>query len=140
MHNEHYNKSHKGLARALRSNMTKAESCLWKYALRSSQREVKFRRKRPIDNYIVDFVSLPLKLIIEVDGLTHHYPEVIENDKIRQRKLEALGFVVLRFEDEQVLNDINRVILHIEVEVERLSKSPPPPRTSAPPPEEDTIN
>lgn len=138
MHNEHYNKNHKGLAKALRANMTKAEACLWKYALSSCKRGVKFRRQRPIDQYIADFVCLSLKLIIEVDGLTHQFQEVIENDKIRQRKLEALGFTVLRFDDDQVLNDINRVILNIDAEIERLENSPPPPRTSAPPPEEDS--
>jgi len=140
MHDSYYNKHHKGLAKSLRSNMTKAEACLWKYALSASQRGVKFRRQRPIAQYIADFVCLPLNLIIEVDGLTHEYPEVIENDKIRQRILEELGFVVLRFDDEEVLNDINRVILHIDAEIERLMEKPPPPRTSAPPPEEDNIS
>lgn len=127
MDNNHYNKSHKGLAKALRSKMTKAEACLWKYALKGNQRGVSFRRQRPIDQYIVDFVCLPLKLIIEVDGLTHQYPEVMENDKVRQKKLEEFGFTVLRFEDGDILNDINAVIRNIDFEIEKLSKSPPPP-------------
>lgn len=69
MNNNYYNPKHKFLARKLRSKMTKAEACLWKYGLRASKQGVPFRRQRPIDQYIADFVCLPLKLIIEVDGI-----------------------------------------------------------------------
>lgn len=84
-----------------------------------------FRRQRPIDRYIVDFVCLPLKLVIEVDGITHTYPEVIENDKIRQKRLESLGFEVLRFTDDEVLTSINSVfnIIHRETELLNQLKS-----------------
>lgn len=103
--------------------MTKAEACLWKYALSKKQMAgFPFRRQRPIDNYIADFVCLPLKLIIEVDGITHTYPEVIANDKIRQAKLESLGFKVIRFTDNEVLTAINRVHNAIYQEVQLLSK------------------
>ena len=127
MNNNHYNKSHKGLAKALRFKMTKAEACLWKYGLRANKRGIKFRRQRPIDQYIVDFVYLPLKLVIEVDGLTHQYPEVIENDKLRAQRLRKLGFTILRFEDSDILNDINGVIRNIDYEIENLQNCPPPP-------------
>ena len=140
MNNNHYNKSFKGLGRALRSKMTKSEACLWKYALKSSQRGVPFRRQRPIDNFIVDFVCLELKLAIELDGITHQYPEVIEKDKMKEDKLNALGFVVLRFDDSEVLNDINAVIRSIDNTIEELRNDPPPPRPSAPPPKEDSSN
>jgi len=101
--------------------MTKAEASLWKYIL--SKRQVygqQFRRQRPIDNYIVDFVCLPLNLIIEVDGITHTYEEVTENDKIRQLKLESLGFKIIRFTDEEVLTSISSVYRNIAYEVEVL--------------------
>lgn len=140
MNNKHYNKSLKGLGRALRSKMTKSEASLWKYALKSSQRGVGFKRQRPIDSFIVDFVCLELKLVIELDGITHQYPEVIEKDKLKDKKLNTLGFVVLRFDDSEVLNDINAVIRSIDNAIEELRKGPPPPRTSAPPPEEDSSN
>ena len=123
--NTHYNKKHKGLARALRKDMTKAEACLWKYALKSSQRGVKFRRQRPIDLFIVDFICLPLKLIIEVDGITHQDPKVIKKDKDKDKRLSELGFHVLRFEDVEVLNDINAVIYTIDEEIKKLSNVPP---------------
>jgi very-short-patch-repair endonuclease len=124
MHNNHhYNKRLKANARALRKDMTKAEACLWKYVL--SRKRIKgfqFRRQRPIGQYIVDFVCLPLKLVIEVDGITHTYGETILYDEHRQKKLEALGFVVLRFTDDDVLSAINDVYREIELTVDDLVK------------------
>ncbi len=119
--NNHYNKHLKHPAKRLRNEMTKAEASLWKYIL--SKRQVygqQFRRQRPIDNYIVDFVCLPLNLIIEVDGITHTYEEVTGNDKIRQLKLESLGFKIIRFTDEEVLTSISSVYRNIAYEVEVL--------------------
>ena len=75
MNNNHYNKNLQPFANKLRHKMTKAEACLWKYALRASGLGVPFRRERPIGRFIADFVCLPLKLIIEVDGVTHLYKE-----------------------------------------------------------------
>ena len=68
-----------------------------------------FRRQRPISNYIVDFVCLPLKLIIEVDGITHDNEIAISKDKKRDEKLNGLGFTTLRFSSWEVLNQINAV-------------------------------
>ena len=102
--------------------MTKAEACLWKYVL--SKRRVRgyqFRRQRPIDQYIADFACLPLKLIIEVDGITHTYEEVAPNDVIRQKRLESLGFKVIRFTDDEVLTAIQQVydrIVDVVIELE----------------------
>ncbi|MBO3698043.1 endonuclease domain-containing protein [Roseivirga sp. E12] len=108
--NNHYNKHLKENANALRKRMTKAEACLWKYVLRARMLEGhQFRRQRPIDRYIADFVCLNLKVIIEVDGLTHEHGEVANEDAIRQTRLEALGFTVIRFTDDEVLTQINRV-------------------------------
>lgn len=120
----HYNKSNKGLARALRRNMTKAEACLWKYGLKASNLGVPFRRQRSIDQYIVNFVCLPLKLVIEVDGSTHEFLEIQKRDVVRQRRLEELGFVVLRFSDEDVLNDINAVLGRIVEVMDVLKRQP----------------
>lgn len=100
--------------------MTKAEASLWKYGLKASKLGVPFKRQRPIDQYIVDFVCLPHKLVIEVDGLTHEYPEVQENDRVREQRLKELGFYVLRFSDSEVLNDINAVIGRIGEVIDEL--------------------
>lgn len=73
-----------------------------------------FRRQRPVLNYIADFLCKELMLIIEVDGLTHDWESAALNDTIRQQKLEKVGFTVLRFSDDEVLNDIQNVIRTIE--------------------------
>lgn len=117
-----YNASLRPLAGGLRKNMTKAEACLWKYVLKSRKMMgFSFRRQRPVLNYIADFMCKELMLIIEVDGITHTWEDVAEKDKIRQQELEEAGFTVLRFDDEEVLNDINNVTRTIENRIENSS-------------------
>jgi very-short-patch-repair endonuclease len=132
-----YNTNLQPFANALRKRMTKAEACLWKYALRASQlKGYPFRRQRPVLNYIADFMCKDLMLIIEVDGITHHDEKVIENDKRRQAELERAGFTVLRFTDNEVLKGIAGVIAELEewIEKQEANKSHPQP-----PPEGDTL-
>lgn len=74
----------------------------------------RFLRQRPIGKYIVDFFSKELKLIIELDGYTHQFEEVAQNDKIREKALRDLGYEILRFEDEEVFRDMNNVVRTIE--------------------------
>ncbi len=108
--NYHYNKNLQTYANKLRKKMTKAEACLWKYVLRARNlKGYQFRRQRPILNFIADFMCPVLMLIIEVDGNSHWDEEVVRKDKIRQKKLEEVGFTVLRFNDEDVLEDIENV-------------------------------
>jgi very-short-patch-repair endonuclease len=76
MSNNHYNNNLQPFANNLRRTMTKAEACLWKYALKS--RHIKgygFRGQRPVLNYIADFMCPELRLIIEVDGYSHNAPD-----------------------------------------------------------------
>ena len=106
----YYNPRLKQFARDLRSDMTKGEACLWKYALRSKQMKgYTFNRQRPVLVYIADFMCKKLKLIIEVDGISHHHPDIIRNDEVRQQQLESAGFTVIRLTDEEVLNQIQSV-------------------------------
>lgn len=102
--------------------MTKAEACLWKYALRAKQMGYTFNRQRPVLNYIADFMCKELKLIIEVDGYTHFLDDVIKNDIIRQQRLEKAGFKVIRFKDEEVLKEMTRVREIIQITIEELAK------------------
>ena len=109
--NYHYNPKLKDHARELRNNSTKAEACLWKYVLRAGNlKGYKFRRQRPILNYIVDFVCFELMLIIEVDGITHWHESQVNYDNKRTKELESVGFKIIRFNDEEVLNDIENVV------------------------------
>jgi very-short-patch-repair endonuclease len=118
-----YNKSLQPFANSLRKNMTKAEACLWKYALKARQMKgYQFRRQRPVMNYIADFMCKELKLIIEVDGVTHTYEGAMERDEVRQKNLEQAGFSVIRFEDGEVLTSINAVRERIESVIEELEK------------------
>jgi very-short-patch-repair endonuclease len=107
--NNLYNKNLQSFANENRKQMTKAEACLWKYALQGKQMGCTFNRQRPVLNYIADFMCKELKLIIEVDGYTHLLENVIQNDMIRQQKLEVAGFKVIRFKDEEVLKEIIKV-------------------------------
>lgn len=107
--NHHYNKALKSKANYLRNNGTKAEACLWKYVLKNKGVGYGFRRQRPILNYIVDFVSFDLMLIIEVDGITHTYEDSPDKDRLRQLEIESIGFSFLRFTDDEVLTAIDRV-------------------------------
>jgi very-short-patch-repair endonuclease len=113
--NHKYNKDLRPYANKLRKEMTKAEACLWKYVLKAKQLNgYQFRRQRPVLNYIADFMCLELKLIIEVDGITHHWEETILKDRKKQNDLEVAGFTVLRFTDDEVLNDIKAVQASLE--------------------------
>jgi very-short-patch-repair endonuclease len=110
-----YNKDLKDKAKKLRSEMTKAEACLWKYVLQGRRMAgFQFRRQRPVLKYIADFMCKELKLIIEVDGVTHEHAETAQRDIIRHKELESVGFTVLRYSDDEVLHDINSVSRSIE--------------------------
>jgi very-short-patch-repair endonuclease len=111
----------KPLARQYRLEPTPAEAFLWSRLRFHQIVGIKFRRQHPIDRFIVDFYCHQAKLIIEVDGAVHEYSK--EEDAIRQEFLECMGFKVLRFQNEEVLNDIVRVVRQIEEVVkERINK------------------
>jgi len=119
MNQNHYNRHLQSYTKENKQNMTKAEACLWKYALSKRQMSgYAFRRQRPVLNYIVDFICLKLKLVIEVDGYTHQLRENEIKDAKRQREIEFMGFTVLRFKDEEVLNNMNQVRTAIQKQIE----------------------
>ncbi|MGO3181664.1 MAG: leucine--tRNA ligase [Aequorivita sp.] len=96
----------------MRENPTQAEAKLWG-ELRGKKLGYKFRQQHPIDNYIVDFVCLEKKLIIEVDGEVHQYQ--LEKDDERELLLkEKKGYKVIRFNNLEVLNNLQTVISKIE--------------------------
>jgi very-short-patch-repair endonuclease len=96
-----------GAARGLRKRSTDTERYLWRH-LRDRQIEgFKFRRQQPIGSYIVDFVNLEKKLVIELDGGQH---ALDPGDKTRDEWLGARGFKVLRFWDNQVFDNLESVL------------------------------
>jgi very-short-patch-repair endonuclease len=95
------------LQRTLRNNLTNAEKALWRILRGRQISGVKFRRQHPFGDYILDFVSLEIKLAIEVDSSQHG--KVTEYDVIRAKELQAAGFQVLRFWNNEVLQNIEAV-------------------------------
>ena len=91
----------------LRKELTPAERKLWA-RLRNDQLGVNFRRQHAVGNYIPDFCSPKAKLIIELDG--SHHLEQEEYDEERTRYFESQGYQVIRFWNNQVMNDIEGVI------------------------------
>ncbi|TND00873.1 MAG: hypothetical protein FD120_2714 [Gammaproteobacteria bacterium] len=101
----------RSLARTLRSGMTDAERRLW-YYLRARRLEgFKFRRQVVIEPYIVDFVCIDVKLIVEADGSQHC--DRRDADEERTLYLERRGYRVLRFWNHEILNSTTDVLEHI---------------------------
>ena len=98
-------------ARDLRTNLTNAERILW-YHLRSRRfQSFKFRRQHPIGVYIVDFVCILKKLVIELDGGQH--AEQASQDKIRDSYLRGLSSRILRFWNYDIFTDLEGVMERI---------------------------
>lgn len=107
-------------SQALRKNMNEPEKCLW---FRLNRRQVggyKFRRQYPVSPYIVDFVCLEKRLIIEVDGESHDINA--GKDMVRTKHLEREGFCVMRFLNGEVMENVDGVLMAI---AERLAAPTP---------------
>jgi very-short-patch-repair endonuclease len=98
-------------ARDLRKNLTPAEEYLWQ-ALKSKQLNgLRFRSQHPVGNFILDFYCPSCKLVVEVDGSIHDDRQ--DRDLARTQALEAYGYFVLRFTNDQVLGDLATVLKKI---------------------------
>ena len=96
-------------AKSNRKEMTESEKVLWN-ALRDSIEGYRFRRQHAIGQYIADFVCLPARLVIEVDGGYHISPQQQDKDNARTDYLEGKGFHVVRFTNEEVSANIKGII------------------------------
>ncbi len=110
-------------ARSLRSNLTDAEQALWRHIRFRQIDGHKFRRQRPVGSYIVDFICLEAKLIIELDGGQHS--DNRDYDAMRDRWLRSQGYRILRFWNNEVLKNIEGVM-----EIIRRAVNEPPPVSS----------
>jgi very-short-patch-repair endonuclease len=106
-------------ARELRRNSTDAERRLWR-ALRSKLPQYKWRRQMPVGPYFADFACFAEKLIIEIDGGQHASAQLY--DDRRTRFIEAQGFRVLRFWNNDVMSNADGVIQRIAEELSRVSR------------------
>ncbi len=120
-----YNPKLKPLAKAFRNDMTISEILLWNELKQKKMLGYDFDCQRPIDNFIVDFYCKDLMLAIEVDGISHDFEEAIDNDEIRQEKLENMGVRFLRFDDREIRKDMPNVLRTIEYWIEEHEKKKP---------------
>ncbi len=108
--------------------MTDVERLLWS-RLRGEQLGVKFRRQHPFLNFVLDFVCLELKLVIELDGSQHVNTQTY--DAYRTQCLQNAGYLVLRFWNNQVIEELENVLEEIYRQIEltkmALNRNPSPP-------------
>jgi len=108
-----YNKNLKQASRDLRNNMTEAEKLLWSKLRDKQILGLQFYRQKPILNYIVDFYCPAANLVIECDGSQHYTEEGLEADQIRDEALAQLELRVLRFDNGEILNQLDAVVEQI---------------------------
>lgn len=101
-------------AKNLRHDMTNAETILWNFLRAKKFNGYKFRRQQPIGKYIVDFVCMNAKLIIEIDGGQHNFDENILADQKRTNFLKNCGYKVIRIWNNDIFENIDGVLEYIE--------------------------
>jgi very-short-patch-repair endonuclease len=117
MNNHHYNQNLKGFASQHRNTSTKSEIRIRCELLRNKKMlGYQFLRQRLIGNYIADFMCKELNLIIEIDGYSHNFK--YEKDLERTKKLNELGFSVVRFTDDELKKQITNVERAIVIWIE----------------------
>ena len=105
-----YNKNLKKPSRDLRNNMTDAEKCLWSKLRAKQILGLQFYRQKPLLNFIVDFYCPAANVVIECDGGQHFTDEGLEADRVRDEALAQFGLKVLRFDNGQVIGQIDGVV------------------------------
>lgn len=106
-------------AESLRNSITEAEQIVWEKVCKN-QLGVRIRRQHPIYKYIADYYCHELKLIIEIDGDIHLLKENHEYDINRDATLSEFGIQIIRFTNDQVINNIENVIEEIKKKIEEL--------------------
>ena len=119
--------TNKDLARAMRHELTWAEKALWRELRNRRLVGLKFRRQQPLGSYILDFYCPDLKLVVELDGGQHDFPEARDYDLARTKFLEDEGLKVLRFWNSQVRENLPWVLELIRREAVRLNAPHPSP-------------
>jgi very-short-patch-repair endonuclease len=110
VHMLRYDGKLKQLAIVHRKNMTDAERHLWSKVRLKQLEGYQFYRQKVIGNYIVDFYCPRARLVIEVDGSQHYSDEMIRTDRTRDDYMKTCGLKVLRFNDIDVLTNVEGVV------------------------------
>ena len=116
----YYNSSALNKAKKLRKNQTDTEGILWAKLRNRSLNGIKFRRQVPIGKYIVDFLCLDKKLVIELDGFQHLIEENVVRDNERTEFLCSLGYKVIRIYNNDISLRLKNVLEYIFDEYEKL--------------------
>jgi very-short-patch-repair endonuclease len=116
-------------AKELRLNPTEAEVILWEILRNKKMLGIRFKHQHPINKFIADFYCHPLRLVIEVDGEIHNTKENKEYDDNRTVEFESYGITVLRFTNDEVLNNIEMVRSIITSECKKMMQIKLPPHT-----------
>jgi very-short-patch-repair endonuclease len=119
-------------ARRLRKDETSAEKRLWEQLRNRTLDGHKFVRQAPAGPYIADFMCRAHKLIVEADGATHSTAAELERDRDRTRFLEAEGYRVLRFQNDEILHGMDEVLTIICSALARIPSPPPSPGDGSP--------
>jgi very-short-patch-repair endonuclease len=117
-------------ARALRQRLTDAEKLLWRHLRNRGLGGWKFRRQYPVGSFIVDFICVEKNLVIEVDGGQHAENEAL--DLQRSAHLNKMGYRVLRFWNNEVLQETEAVLEAIFAILADTAKNSPSPQPSPP--------
>jgi len=118
----YYNPNLKELATDLRNHQTHAEKALWFVLKGKSVFNYDFHRQKPFGNFIYDFYCNKLKLVIEVDGISHEDEDVKRNDRDKDEYAKDNSFQILRFTDDEVLGNIEKVIEIIKAYINDFEK------------------
>ncbi|RBP05128.1 very-short-patch-repair endonuclease [Roseiarcus fermentans] len=108
------------MARALRRDATSAERRLWSGLRREQIGGFRFRRQVILAGFIADFACLEARLVIEVDGATHSTDDERARDAARSAAIEAQGFSVLRFTNDEVFRNLDGVLETIRLKLAEL--------------------
>ena len=109
------------IAQRLRREATKEENQLWYQFLR--QHKLRFRRQMVLGKYVVDFYCAELQLAIEIDGSIHDHLQ--EADLLRTKNLETTGVIVIRYTNDQVINNLSFVLKDLHQRITSLESSLP---------------
>ncbi|MCF7846445.1 MAG: endonuclease domain-containing protein [Candidatus Peribacteraceae bacterium] len=105
-----YNLDLRSRSQELRRNQTEAESLLWSFLRRKQLDGFQWYRQKPLGNCIVDFYCPKRNLVVEADGAQHSTAEGREYDEERDAELKELGFKILRFSNQEILNNTKKVL------------------------------
>ena len=108
------------LAKELRKAETEPEKILWSKLNRNQIPGLQFRRQHPINIFIGDFYCVRIKLLIEVDGSIHEIIEYKEHDQGRSEILNDFGITVIRFTNEQIIEETDSIIEQIKTIAKKL--------------------